>query len=151
MMKLAKLALGTALGALLFTGGASAAPQVESGDELVTACRALLGEGSAPGSEGEPCKDFLVNMVQTQEESLTLGEPFRALRLGPNEDETACFELPDKLSYRDFAQQVVSYSDANPQAADRPAYELAAKALAAKYPCDPADLKDMEKANTPAE
>ena len=138
-------------GATVFAGGAAAATQVEEGEQLVTTCQALLNNGSAPGSDGEPCKDFLVDMIKTQEETLTLGEPFRVLRIGPNEDEMACFELPDKLSFRDFAAQVVSYAEANPQAAERSAYELAAKALEVKYPCDPEDLKDMERATAPKE
>ncbi len=81
-------------------------------------------------------------MIMSQEDSLTVGEPFKARRIGPNEDETACFEMPDKLSFRDFATQVVSYAEANPGAAERPAFELAARALEAKYPCDPEDLKE---------
>ncbi|MEQ8326134.1 MAG: Rap1a/Tai family immunity protein [Parvibaculum sp.] len=137
-----KIALGAALGAAMFAGGAAAAPEVEGGDQLVTTCQRLLEGGSAPGSEGEPCKDFVTGMIMSQEDSLTVGEPFKARRIGPNEDETACFEMPDKLSFRDFATQVVSYAEANPGAAERPAFELAARALEAKYPCDPEDLKE---------
>lgn len=150
MKKPAKVLLGAVLGVAMVAGGA-AASDIEDGDQLVAACQALLDGGSAPETEGEPCKDFLVGMVTAQQETLTLGEPFRALRIGPDEDETACFELPDKLSYREFAMQTVSYAGANPQAAERPAYELATRALEAKYPCDPEDLKEMEKANSPKE
>ena len=40
---------------------------------------------------------------------------------------------------------------ANPDAVERPAFELAVRALERKYPCDPEDLKDMEDADSPAE
>ncbi len=37
-----KIALGAALGAAMFAGGAAAAPEVEGGDQLVTTCRDCL-------------------------------------------------------------------------------------------------------------
>lgn len=151
MKKFATLALGAILGAAGMAGGAHAASDIEEGSTLVTACQALLDNGSAEGSKGAACKDFVTSMILTQEDSLNLGEPFKALRLGPNQDEKACFEMPDKLTYRDFAQQVVSYADSTEGAAEMPAYELAVKALEKKYPCDPEDLKDMEDADSPAE
>ena len=151
MKKIAALALGAMLSAAGMTGSAHAASDIEDAPALVSACQSLLDEGSAEGSKGEGCKDFVTGMVLAQQDTLTVGEPFRALRLGPNQDEKACFEMPDKLSYRDFAQQVVSYADSTEGAVDMPAYELAVKALEKKYPCDPADLKDMEGEDLPAE
>lgn len=144
MKKRTNLAFGAAvLAAMLVASGASAANDVEDGTELVHACTVLLAEGTSAGSEGERCKDFLIGMVKAQEETLTLGQPFRAERLGPDEDERACFELPDKLPFAGFAQQVVSYASEYPEMAKRPAYELAARALEAKYPCDPEDMKQQ--------
>lgn len=143
MKKRASLAFGTLLAAMIAASGAWAASNVEDGNELVDACTALLADGAAAGSQGERCKDFLIGMIKTQEETLTLGQPFRAERLGPDEDERACFELPDKLPFAGFAQQVVSYSSSYPEMTKRPAYELAARALEAKYPCDPEDMKQQ--------
>jgi hypothetical protein len=151
MRKLATLAFGAMLGAAGMAANAHAATDIEEGAALVTACQSLLDNGSAEGSKGEACKNFVTSMVLAQQDTLTMGEPFRAFRLGPNQDEKACFEMPDKLSYRDFAQHVVSYAGGNPEAADRPAYELAVRALEKQYPCDPADLKDMEGRDLPAE
>lgn len=151
MKKFATLALGAMLGAAGMAGSAYAAADIEKGSTLITACQSLLDDGAAEGSKGAACKDFVTGMILAQEDSLNLGEPFKALRLGPNQNETACFEMPDKLSYRDFAQQVVSYADSTDGATDMPAYELAVKALEKKYPCDPEDLKDMEDADSPAE
>lgn len=151
MKKIAVLAFGAVLSAAGFAGNAHAASDIEDGETLVTACRFLLDEGSDEGSKGAACKEFVTGMILAQQDTLTLGEPFRALRLGPNEDEKACFGMPDKLTYRDFAQQVVGYASDNPDAVERPAFELAVRALERKYPCDPEDLKDMEDADSPAE
>lgn len=140
MKKPFRLALGAMIGFGIFTGGALAAP-VEDGGELVTVCKALMANGAQEGSEGERCKTFLVNMVMAQKDTLTLGEPFRARRLGPNEDETACFQLPDRLPFAEFAHKVTGYSANHPDMADRPAYELAARSLAESYPCSEDELK----------
>lgn len=147
MKKLTPLALGFTL-AVALAAGSALAQDARNGGELTTACQALLDGGPAPGSRGEVCKNFLVSMVKTQEATLTLGEPFRAQRLGPKSDETACFELPKKLTFRDFARQVVFFSENNPDLAKRPAEELAVRALQSNYPCDPAHL---EKQNGAAE
>lgn len=141
MKRRASLAFGTMLAAMLAAGGAWAATDVEDGTELVDTCMALLAEGSAAGSEGERCKNFLVNMIMAQEDTLTIGQPFRAERLGPDEKEQACFQLPDSLPFAEFARQVTSYSEKNPGMAERPAYELAARALAQAYPCTEDEMR----------
>ena len=121
MKKIAKLALGVMLGAAGMTGSAHAAADIEDSETLILACQLLLDKSAAEGSKGAACKEFVTGLVLAQEGTLTLGEPFRAHRIGPNEDQNACFELPDKLSYRDFAQQVISYADDNPDMRSRPA------------------------------
>ena len=70
-----------------------------------------------------------------------VAEPFRARRMGPDEDETVCFQLPDQLPFAEFAYKVTGYSAKYPGIADRPAYELAARALAESYPCSEDELK----------
>ncbi|PKP67706.1 MAG: hypothetical protein CVT83_07965 [Alphaproteobacteria bacterium HGW-Alphaproteobacteria-5] len=140
MKKPFRLVLGAMIGFGIFTGGAMAAP-VEDGGELVTVCKALMANGAQEGSEGARCKMFLVDMVMAQKDTLTLGEPFRARRMGPDEDETVCFQLPDSLPFAEFAHKVTGYSAKHPDITDRPAYELAARALAESYPCSEDELK----------
>lgn len=151
MKKIAMLALGVMLGAAGMAGSAHAAADIEDSETLILACQSLLDNGAAEGSKGAACKEFVTGLVLAQEDTLTMGEPFRAHRIGPNEDQNACFELPDKLSYRDFARQVVSYADDNPDMRSRPTYELAVRALERKYPCDPEDLKEVPGTDAPAE
>lgn len=141
MKTLNMLAASAVLAAALSASGAAAAQEVQSGDQLVSVCRSLLDGGHAAGSDGEPCKDFLIGLIMPQQETLTMGEPFRAERMGPNSDQRGCFDLPNELSYRQFAQHVVGYAEMNPDATSRPAYELAVRALEAKYPCDPVYLQ----------
>jgi hypothetical protein len=141
MRKFAAFAIGAALAAGLASGGAFAAQNVTSGEQLVSVCRSLIDGGHAAGSQGEPCKDFLIGLIMPQQESLTMGEPFRAERMGPNSNEKGCFDLPNQLTYRQFAQHVVGYAEENPGIVSRPAYELAVRALEAKYPCDPVYLQ----------
>ena len=141
MMKLATLAAGTLMVSSLVTGNAFAAQNVTGGEQLVSVCRSLIDGGHAAGSDGEPCKDFLIGLIMPQHETLTMGEPFSAERMGPNSDEQGCFDLPNELSFRQFAQHVVGYAEENPGMASRPAYELAVRALEAKYSCDPVYLQ----------
>lgn len=141
MRKFAAFAIGAALAAGLASGGAFAAQNVTSGEQLVSVCRSLIDGGHTAGSQGEPCKDFLIGLIMPQQESLTMGEPFRAERMGPNSNEKGCFDLPNQLTYRQFAQHVVGYAEENPGIVSRPAYELAVRALEAKYPCDPVYLQ----------
>lgn len=150
MKKIAMLALGAMLGAAAMAGNVRAA-DIEDGETLVLACQSLLDNGSAEGSRGAACSEFMTGLIMAQKDTLTMGEPFRAYRLGPKADQHGCFELPKKLTYRDFALQVVGYEQDNPDMRKRPAHELAVRALERKYPCDPADLKDMEDAAAPAE
>ncbi|ABS64323.1 hypothetical protein Plav_2715 [Parvibaculum lavamentivorans DS-1] len=140
MKKLATLTCGVALAAVMSTSDAYA-QRITKGPELVSACQSLIDSGSQDGSPGALCKNFLVDMVKTQEQTLTVGEPFRARRLGPNEDETACFQLPKSLPFTGFAGQVIAYADTNPEMKRAPAYELAARALAQSYPCTEEQLR----------
>lgn len=142
MKKRASLAFGTMLAVVLAAGGAWAATDVKDGKDLVDTCTALLAEGTSAGSEGERCKNFLVNMIMAQKDTLTIGQPFRAERLGPDEKEQACFQLPDSLPFAEFARQVTSYSERNPGMVRRPAYELAARALEHAYPCSEDEMRD---------
>ncbi|MBX3447558.1 MAG: hypothetical protein KF765_12465 [Parvibaculaceae bacterium] len=131
-----------ALAAFIAVGAAApAAAAVETGAQLVSACRNLIENGHAEGSSGEPCKQFLIGLIMPQQETLTMGEPFRAERLGPNQDQKACFDLPNQLTYRQFAQHVLTYAERQPDMTSRPAHELAVRALEANYPCDPVYLQ----------
>lgn len=143
MRKMSVLAaVGLVSGAALFGGGTASAQEVGSGEELANVCEALLAGEPERAADGERCKTFLVGMIRSQESTLTIGQPFRAERLGPNEDETACFELPDKLPFTAFAGQVVVYASDHPEMRRRSALELASRSLAQTYPCGDAERQD---------
>ncbi len=73
MKTLNMLAASAVLVTALSASGAAAAQDVETGDQLVDVCRNLIDGGHAAGSDGEPCKDFLIGLIMPQQETLTLG------------------------------------------------------------------------------
>ena len=139
MRNLSVLAAGLMFGAVLLGAGPANAQEVRSGKELARVCEALLDREPERAADGERCKEFLVSMIRSQESTLTIGQPFRAERLGPKEDESACFQLPDKLPFIAFAGQVVVYANDHPEVVRRSARELASRSLAQTYPCSEAE------------
>ncbi len=110
---------------------------IHTGDDLVVACNALLkpDTSDAGALASTACRHFLGTMVLKVYKATPAGMPTEFNRLGPKNDETACFRLPSSLSYTDFAAYIASYFEQHPELGERPAFELGARTLAAKFPC----------------
>jgi hypothetical protein len=110
---------------------------IHTGRDLIAACNALLSSDTS--DEGAlastACRHFLGTMVLKVYKATPAGMPTEFSRMGAKGDETACFRLPSSLSYVDFAGYIATYFKLHPELADRPAFELGAHTLAAKYPC----------------
>ena len=120
-----------------FAGLPAEVDDIHTGDDLVAACRALsehdVSEDGALASKA--CSDFLGTMVQKVYNSTEAGAPTQFSRIGPNEDQIACFRLPSKLSFVDFANLILVYANRHPELADRPAFETGAFTLSTNFPC----------------
>jgi len=113
------------------------AGDIETGNDLAEACTALVNHDvSAEGDlAAKACKGFLGDMVRNVVKATEPGAPTKFSRVGPKQDTTLCFEIPSKLSFDDFAKQVVAYHKAHPELDGRPAYETGAWSLSTNFPC----------------
>ncbi|HEX7775208.1 MAG TPA: Rap1a/Tai family immunity protein [Parvibaculum sp.] len=110
---------------------------IHTGADLIAACHALTAQDTSDAGTlaSTACRHFLGTMVLKVYKATTPGMPTEFSRIGPKGDETACFRLPPSLPYTDLAGYIASYYEAHPELGERPAFELAARTLAAKYPC----------------
>lgn len=120
---------------------ASALPRSEedirTGSDLMAACQALTtSDGTDAGAlAATACRHFLGSMVLKVYKATPAGMPTEFSRMGPKGDETACFRLPASLKYTAFAGYIADYFKLHPELGQRPAFELGARTLEAKYPC----------------
>lgn len=126
-----------AAGASLSAPAQAAGPRVDTGSDLVAACEAFLkGDANVDDKVGAAsCRNYAVGLVTAVNNGREPGAPFEIHRLGPNEDETVCFEPPKLILFDEFAKLAVDYAEQHQDLLDKPAIELSARALAAKYPC----------------
>lgn len=119
------------------------ADDIKTGDDLGAACTALAEHDVSDQGKlaAKACSDFLGTMVQKVYAATEAGAPTQFSRIGPKQDQIACFRLPQKLSFVEFANLLLTYRRAHPDLADRPAFETGAWTLATNFPCteyDPA-------------
>ena len=117
---------------------ASAAPNdIKTGADLVSACQLSVdGDKTQSGRlSATACDQYLAGVVVAVANSTEAGKPLMLYRLGPDQNESVCFRLPETLSYKEFSGLVVEYAKSHPELASRPAVELAGRSLSNKYPC----------------
>jgi len=124
--------------AICFLALPSNAGRIDSGADLVTACRDYLAKGAAQDSNvaraPHPCRSFLQGFFQ----SLVSRENARrdAMVKGiPYSSKERCVRLPDFLSFTEMAQRLITYSEANSQALQGPALNLAQQTVERDFPC----------------
>lgn len=125
------------LNAAFAVGALSTTADVKTGDDLVTVCTPLVEQDvSEQGRHSSAiCSQFLGDMVAKVSKATAPGMPTEFHRVGPKKDQTACFYLPTKLTFVDFAKLVVAYRQSHPDLGTRPAFELGAWTLATNFPC----------------
>lgn len=126
-----------------FAGVPTEADDIRTGDDLGAACTALAEHDVSDQGKlaAKACSDFLGTMVQKVYAATAAGAPTQFSRIGPKQDQIACFRLPQKLSFVEFANLLLTYRRSHPDLADRPAFETGAWTLASNFPCvnyDPA-------------
>ena len=126
-----------AVGASLSAPAQAAGSHVDTGADLVAACKAFLkGQANIDDKVGAAsCRSYAVGLVTAVNNGREPGAPFEIHRLGKKEDETVCFEPPKLIKFDEFAQLAVDYAADHKELLDMPAVELSARALASKYPC----------------
>ena len=131
--------LAAGLIAVTIPAGAALAqmPRITTGAELVSACTVALSKSESPEDRiaRASCHQFLAGLVAGVYASVDKGAPMVARRLGENMDEEACFRLPERLAFEDFARQVTEFAPHHPQLYQRSAFEMGARTLAENYPC----------------
>lgn len=136
-----RIALAAAVAALLAVP-ATAGPgrPIETGGQLQAACQGLAGgeEGAPENALSRPdaCKAYLgsfIRVFETQSQT-SLDAAIQGGAPGAGE-ELHCIAFPEFLSFKDFAQIVTAYVQADPARASLPAFHVTAEALAEKFPC----------------
>ncbi len=113
---------------------------IETGAQLLDACKAFAAaDGKTPENAIAPpnaCKGYLSGFVRAYQaqQQASLNAALQGTSSGGG-GETLCIAFPDFLSFKDFAQIVVAYAEADPARAGEPAYDVTGHALAEKYPC----------------
>jgi hypothetical protein len=131
--------LAASLIAVTIPAGAAFAqmPRITTGAELVSACTVALSpsETAEDRIARASCHQFLAGLVAGVYASVDKGAPMIVRRLGENMDEEACFRLPERLAFEDFAKQVTEFAPSHPELYQRSAFEMGARTLAENYPC----------------
>lgn len=114
---------------------AQAAPHIETGAELVSACEdfAKLDERALQNAvHPHHCHYYLMRFFWA------FGEGERAAKASgtqSNSPSPACIHLPDYLSYRDLAGRIVAHAKREPSTLSRPGAVLVRRTLEHDFPC----------------
>jgi hypothetical protein len=134
------ITLATCATALVAAAPAHAGIMVETGRQLELVCSAYLNKSVRETEnslvETDSCKQYLGGFIRafgvSRKADLTAELQGTA---SPDRDAMACFQLPDYLSFTDFARAVVAFVKRHPEYETRAAYQATAASLAAEYPC----------------
>ncbi|MEQ1753661.1 MAG: Rap1a/Tai family immunity protein [Micropepsaceae bacterium] len=116
----------------------SYAGRIDTGLELVNACKDYLAKGAAQDSNvaraPHPCRTFLqgffVSLVEREkarQDAMIKGIPYSS--------KERCVRLPDVLTYTDMAQRLINFAQFNPPSLQGPAATLAQQTLERDFPC----------------
>lgn len=116
----------------------SHAGRIDTGSDLVNACKDYLAKGAAQDNNvarsPHPCRSFLqgffVSLVEREkarQDAMVKGIPYPS--------KVACVRLPDVLTYTDMAQRLINFAQANPPSLQDPAVTLAQKTVERDFPC----------------
>ena len=129
-----RIALGVMGIAALALSAPAGAAEINTGRQLVEACKNYAAKDENAMRAPDRCRLFLVSFFtayveseHARQEALVKGLPAKAT--------TTCVRLPDFLSYREMAQRVVAYGDGHQNELDQSAGNLAQHTLEADFPC----------------
>jgi hypothetical protein len=133
-----KLAAALALSTLA-AGPSWATGQVETGRQIVAACKAYLAlPADAAENALHPqhhCRQFIASYLSAYAAGESASTDSAVTGSG-SLAKKACVRLPAYLSFRDMAARMVAYADSDPSALDNLATELARKTLEHDFPCE---------------
>ena len=113
--------------------------QVETGRQIVTACKAYLALApDAPENALHPqhhCRQFIASFFSAYAVGENVGSASRVVGQG-SATKQACVRLPEFLGFRDMAARMVAYAESDPAVLDNVATELARKTLERDFPCE---------------
>jgi len=129
------------LAIVLGTTVAIAAATIKTGRDLVESCRDYTTNVKEENARlPHDCRTFLQGFAVTLKtrEDARLDAMVKGM---PATSKEACVRMPDFISFRDLAQRIVRFGDANEALLTVPASELAQKTLEHDFPCPPPPAK----------
>jgi hypothetical protein len=129
------------LASCALASSALAAPPIQSGADLASACEAfgkLDEKAVANAVHPHHCHRFLVSFFSALAEGEQAERDARVMGNPEIGDRRACVHLPEFLSYRDMAARVVAHARREPDTLQGPAVVLAQRTLEHDFPCAPA-------------
>jgi len=129
------------LAIVLGTTVAIAAATINTGRDLVESCRDYTTNVKEENARlPHDCRTFLQGFAVTLKtrEDARLNAMVKGM---PSTSKEACVRMPDFISFRDLAQRIVRFGDANEALLTVPASELAQKTLEHDFPCPPPPAK----------
>jgi CRISPR/Cas system-associated protein Cas10 (large subunit of type III CRISPR-Cas system) len=118
---------------------AAAAATLQNGGELAAACRAFAaqpeGYHKTPEGQADPCRKFLEGYFRTLRDQADAELKARSQDAYAPKPARPCVQMPDLLTYRDFAERIVRFDAAHPDQRADTAFALAQDTLEAAFPC----------------
>lgn len=129
--------LAIASATLCLAAVAAQAAEIKTGQDLVNTCRDYAAiESIENARQPHDCRTFLQGFAvalkareDARIDAMVKGLPFSS--------KEACVRMPDFISFRELAQRIVRFGDANPNLLAGPATTLAQKTLERDFPCPP--------------
>lgn len=144
MRRLTLALLSGALLAASLVAAAAAAPRIETGAELVSACEAFvkLDERSSQNAvHPHHCHQYLVGYFSAFSEGERAARDSRASGMQSGAPSRSCVHLPDYVSFRDMAARIVAHAKREPSTLTEPAAILVRRTLENDFPCAPGEHK----------
>lgn len=141
------LTLSVLCGALLaapLVATADAAPRIETGAELVSACEAFVkldDRASQNSVHPHHCHQYLVGYFSAFSEGERAERDSRASGMQSGAPSRSCVHLPEYVSFRDMASRIVEHAKREPSTLKEPAANLVRRTLEHDFPCAPGEHK----------
>ena len=116
----------------------SHAGRIDTGAQLVAACKDYLGKGAAQDNNvaraPHPCRTFLQGFFVSLVEREKARQDAMVKNI-PYSSKEPCVRLPDVLTFIEMAQRLINFAQYNPASLNEPATLLAQHTVERDFPC----------------
>ncbi len=127
-----------------FVAAVTAAPRIETGGELASACEAFVKldeRGAQNAVHPHHCHRYLVGYFSAFNEGERAERDSRASGMQSGAPSQSCIHLPEFVSFRDIAARIVAHAKREPALLKEPAATLVRRTLEHDFPCAPGEHK----------